>query len=147
MPGVTRREVLRDLAVTTAALSAAGVTWPSLAQDEEVIPFTDLSAAAPGAPPPRRPPSLQTFYTPNDEFFAIQHYAVPPLDAAAHRLRVGGLMRTHSSCRWTSCGNVPAWSTSLDSNAPGTTTPARILSSATPDGPAPLSSACCEPKA
>jgi DMSO/TMAO reductase YedYZ molybdopterin-dependent catalytic subunit len=92
MRSVTRREALRDLAVTTAALSAAAVAWPALAQDEVVIPFIDLPAAAPGAPPQRVPPSLQTFYTPNDEFFAVQHYAVPPVDAATHRLQIAGLI-------------------------------------------------------
>src|SRR5580765_8052080 len=83
---VTRREVLQGLIATSIAL---GADWPALAQGEQVIPFTDLPAPAPN----RIPPTLETFLTTNDAFFAVQHYAVPPvMDPAAYRLRITGLV-------------------------------------------------------
>ena len=42
-----------------------------------------------GPPPPRQ---LATFLTPNDLFFVRNHAPVPRVDAAAYRLRVGGLV-------------------------------------------------------
>ena len=83
---VTRREVLQGLLATSVALSA---DWPALAQGEEIIPFTDLPAPQRG----RVPPTLETFFTPNDAFYNVQHYPTPaPVDPAAFRLRVSGLV-------------------------------------------------------
>jgi DMSO/TMAO reductase YedYZ molybdopterin-dependent catalytic subunit len=83
---VSRREMLQGLFAAGVAL---GADWPALAQGEEVIPFTDLPAPAAG----RLPPTLETFLTPNDAFFAVQHYPVPPpIEPAAYRLRVTGLV-------------------------------------------------------
>src|SRR5436190_1923768 len=83
---MTRREVLQGLA---AAGLAFGGGLPVLAQSEEVVPFTDVPAAAPG----RTPPTLQNFFLPNDEFFAVQHYPVPPpIDLATYELRLTGLV-------------------------------------------------------
>ena len=70
---VSRREMLQGLLAAGVAL---GADWPALAQGEEVVPFIDLPAPAAG----RVPPSLQNFFTPSAEFFAVQHYAVPPAD-------------------------------------------------------------------
>jgi DMSO/TMAO reductase YedYZ molybdopterin-dependent catalytic subunit len=83
---VSRREVLQGL---VAAGIALGTDWPALAQGEVVIPFTDLPAPAPN----RIPPTLETFLTANDAFFAVQHYPVPPvMNPAAYRLRITGLV-------------------------------------------------------
>lgn len=84
---LSRREVLQNLVAAGVVL---GVDWPALAQGEEVIPFIDLPPAGANA---RVPPSLQNFFTPNDEFFAVQHYPVPPpMDPAAYKLRITGLV-------------------------------------------------------
>ena len=83
---VTRRELLQGLLATCAVI---GADWPVLAQGEEVIAFTDLPAPARG----RLPPTLETFLTPNDTFFAVQHYPVPEaIGPAAYRLRITGLV-------------------------------------------------------
>jgi DMSO/TMAO reductase YedYZ molybdopterin-dependent catalytic subunit len=83
---VTRREALQGL---VAAGIALGADWPTLAQGEEVVPFTDLPAPARG----RVPPTLETFLTANEAFYTVQHYPVPsPVDPAAYRLRVSGLV-------------------------------------------------------
>src|SRR4030095_9345000 len=83
---VTRREMLQELLAAGVVLSAG---WPVLAQGEEVVPFTDLPAPAPG----RTPPTLQNFFSANDDFFAVQHYPVPPaIDPSAYALRISGLV-------------------------------------------------------
>lgn len=84
---VSRREMLQGLFAAGVAL---GADWPALAQGEEVVPFIDLPAPNPGA---RVPPTLQSFFTPNEEFFAVQHYPVPPaIDPAVYKLRITGLV-------------------------------------------------------
>jgi DMSO/TMAO reductase YedYZ molybdopterin-dependent catalytic subunit len=83
---VTRRDVLNGL---LAAGVAAGFDWPLLAQGEQVVPFTDLPAPQRG----RVPPTLETFFTANEAFYNVQHYPTPPpVDPAAFRLRVSGLV-------------------------------------------------------
>src|SRR5213075_1530762 len=79
-------------------LELSGLSLPLLAQGEEVVPFTDTFAPAPpaagAAPPPPRfdPRNLKEFIVPNDQFFAVQHYNVPKVDAATYSLRIGGLV-------------------------------------------------------
>ncbi len=94
---LTRRDVLQGLVAAGMALEFSGL--PLWAQGEEVVPFTDLPAptpSAPGAPPaPPRfdPKNLQNFFVSNEEFFAVAHYGIPaPLDAAAYKLRITGLV-------------------------------------------------------
>ena len=83
---MTRRELLQGLAAAGIAL---GAEWPALAQGEDVVPFTDVPPPAPG----RTPPTLQNFFLPGDEFFAVQHYPVPPpIDPATYALRLTGLV-------------------------------------------------------
>jgi len=83
---MSRRDVLQGLVATGIAL---GADWPALAQGEVVIPFTDIPAPAPN----RIPPTFETFLTENDKFFAVQHYAVPPvMDPSAYKLRITGLV-------------------------------------------------------
>jgi DMSO/TMAO reductase YedYZ molybdopterin-dependent catalytic subunit len=95
---LTRRDVLQGLFAAGVALEFSGMSLPLLAQNEEVVPFTDLPApAAPaaGAPPaaPRFDPrELKDFIVPNDKFFAVQHYNTPTLDQAAYKLRIEGLV-------------------------------------------------------
>lgn len=81
-------------------LSAAGMmTWLSqsskgLAQnwnDGELVPFLDE---------PRTPPNrldwevLDSWLTPQDQVFSVQHYGVPEFDYAEYRLEIGGLVQT-----------------------------------------------------
>ena len=95
---MTRRETLRR------GLAAVGVLalvpeWalPGLAQGEVDVPFTDVPATfnfspADGA---RRFLDLRKIdgpITPTDQFFFIQHYNKPELDAATYRLKVTGLV-------------------------------------------------------
>ena len=95
----SRREVLRG-GLAVAGLAALGIPdWaiPALAQDEVLVPFTDIPGGkvntTPG--PDRRSLDTQTItgmLTPRDQFFTIQHYGHPKIDAAAFRLRIDGLV-------------------------------------------------------
>ena len=93
-----RRDVLKS-ALTLAGLMSLG--WPefilpALAADEEVVPFTDF----PGDFNPKPRPgvrvldtrTIQSFITPSDQFFTIQHYGRPVMDPSTYRLKISGLV-------------------------------------------------------
>jgi DMSO/TMAO reductase YedYZ molybdopterin-dependent catalytic subunit len=95
---MTRRETLRR------GLAAAGVLalvpeWalPALAQGEVDVPFTDIPESFNPSPADGARRSLDLrridgLLTPNDQFFFIQHYNKPEIDAAAFRLKLTGLV-------------------------------------------------------
>src|SRR3984893_7736204 len=95
---LTRRDVLQGLFAAGVALEFSGIPVPLLAQNEEVVPFTDLpapaapAAAAAPAPPRFDPRNLKDFIVSNDQFFAVQHYNVPKLATDTYKLRLGGLV-------------------------------------------------------
>jgi DMSO/TMAO reductase YedYZ molybdopterin-dependent catalytic subunit len=97
--GMTRRETLKRGITATAALALVpDWVWPALAQGEADVPFTDVPASF--IPNPangsRRSLDLRKIdglITPSDQFFFIQHYDRPALDAAAHRLKLSGLVQ------------------------------------------------------
>jgi DMSO/TMAO reductase YedYZ molybdopterin-dependent catalytic subunit len=94
----SRRDVLRSsLALGgLAALNLPDWAIPALAQNEVVVPFTDLPATVNFTPTPeRRIFDVRTIdgpLTPADRFFTIQHYGIPDVDPAAFRLSVSGLV-------------------------------------------------------
>jgi DMSO/TMAO reductase YedYZ molybdopterin-dependent catalytic subunit len=94
----SRREVLKG-AAALAGLSALGIPeWalPALAQDETIVPFTDLPATINLTPTAdRRVLDIRTIngpFTPKEQFFTTQHYGHPVIDPAAFRLKVSGLV-------------------------------------------------------
>jgi DMSO/TMAO reductase YedYZ molybdopterin-dependent catalytic subunit len=98
--GISRREVIRAGAVL-AGLAAVGMPkWalPALAQSAEVIPWTDIPAnftpslGAGMRTLDTRTVERSTFITSADDFYAVQHYPVPPVDPATYKLRVTGLV-------------------------------------------------------
>lgn len=95
--GMTRRETLRR-GVAAAGALALVPEWalPALAQGEVDVPFSDVPATFNFSPPDgaRRFLDLRTIdglITPTDQFFFIQHYNKPELDAATYRVKVTGL--------------------------------------------------------
>ena len=92
---LSRREMLHGL-LATGVVMGAGWPLPALAQGEEVVPFLDFPEDFNPSPQPGvrffDTRTLQSFLTPNDQFFTIQHYNVPEIDPASYRLRLTGLV-------------------------------------------------------
>ncbi|MCA9265622.1 MAG: molybdopterin-dependent oxidoreductase [Planctomycetales bacterium] len=90
---LNRRDVIR-----TSLLSSAGfLMWlsrscPALAEaasDGDLVPFVD----EPRTPPDRLDwETLDSWLTPQDQVFSVQHYGVPEFDYADCRLDIGGLV-------------------------------------------------------
>ncbi|MGE0405331.1 MAG: molybdopterin-dependent oxidoreductase [Candidatus Korobacteraceae bacterium] len=95
---VTRREVLRG-GLAAAALASMGIPeWalPALAQGEELVPFTDFPANFNPNPSPIvrfvDTRTIDSFYTPADKWFTIQHYGQPDVDLGAYKLKITGML-------------------------------------------------------
>lgn len=94
---ISRRDVLKSgVSLGAVAFTASTLPWVAMAQDEELIPFSDIPDSwAPGS---RRPGSghiidtrnITSFYS--DDFYVVQHYGEPELDVDAYRLRISGLV-------------------------------------------------------
>lgn len=96
-PSVSRRTLLKSSAAAMAGLSVMRVTMPAAAFQTPtggvVIPWTD-------PPDPNPVPdvivrqldweTLDSWITPNDEFFAIKHYTEPTIDMSTWALQISG---------------------------------------------------------
>jgi DMSO/TMAO reductase YedYZ molybdopterin-dependent catalytic subunit len=85
--------------IALAGLGVLGLpdwAFPALAQEETLVPFTDLPETLTLArTPDRRIIDIRTIrdvFTPADQFFTTQHYGHPEVDVATYRLRVSGLV-------------------------------------------------------
>jgi DMSO/TMAO reductase YedYZ molybdopterin-dependent catalytic subunit len=89
----SRRDVLKQ-GVASAAAGVALMAWPRFVfpgqqSDEELVPFLNM---------PRTPENrldwemLDSWITPQDQVFNVQHYGIPQVDAASYALHVGGLV-------------------------------------------------------
>ncbi|MEM9404027.1 MAG: sulfite oxidase [Pseudomonadota bacterium] len=96
-----RRDVLKSgLAIGGAAATAAMPFWSklALAQGEELVPLTDVPDDYAIGPKKREAIHfvdtryIDSFYTPNEEFYAVQHYGQPDIDADDYRLRITGMV-------------------------------------------------------
>jgi DMSO/TMAO reductase YedYZ molybdopterin-dependent catalytic subunit len=95
---ISRRQVLAG-GVAAGTLAMLGVPeWilPALAQDETLVPFTDIPANFATNPSAdvrvldiRR---IDGPVTKRDEFFTLQHYGQPDVDPATYRLSLSGLV-------------------------------------------------------
>jgi DMSO/TMAO reductase YedYZ molybdopterin-dependent catalytic subunit len=95
---MTRRQTLKRALAAAGALALVP-EWalPALAQGEIDVPFTDIPATFNVSPPNGNNRFLDLrridgLMTPADQFFFIQHYNKPELDAAAYRLKLTGLV-------------------------------------------------------
>jgi DMSO/TMAO reductase YedYZ molybdopterin-dependent catalytic subunit len=96
-----RRGFLKQgMTIGALSLAASQSLWSrfAIAADEELVPFTDMPPefvappVAPGATHYLDSRTISSFYTPNDDFYIIQHYGQPTEVAANHSLRVTGLV-------------------------------------------------------
>jgi DMSO/TMAO reductase YedYZ molybdopterin-dependent catalytic subunit len=96
-----RRDFLKSgLAVGAMAATVSMPFWSklALAQGEELVPFTDVPEGfrappvTPGAVHFLDTRSLDSFYTPNDDFYIVQHYNQPVISNDQYSLRITGLV-------------------------------------------------------
>lgn len=96
---ISRRETLRR-GLAASSLIAMLPEWamPALAQGDTEVEFTDI----PETFIPNNPKSPSRVYdirkidgliTPKDQFFAVQHFGRPEIDASTYRLKVTGLVK------------------------------------------------------
>jgi DMSO/TMAO reductase YedYZ molybdopterin-dependent catalytic subunit len=96
---ISRRETLKR-GLAAASLLALVPDWavPALAQGEIDVPFTDypanfkVNADPAGANRRLDIRTIDGYATPNDQFFFIQHYNRPEVDASSWRLKFTGLV-------------------------------------------------------
>lgn len=87
-----RRQALKVGAASAAGIAAAfpALGFPEPAADEQLVPFLDT---------PRTPPNrldwetLDSWLTPSDQVFNVQHYGIPEFAAKDFKLQVGGLVK------------------------------------------------------
>ncbi len=90
-----RRDALKHTAITSvgfmAWLSQAAPAFSQLANEGELVPFVDE---------PRTSPNrldwevLDSWLTPQDQVFSVQHYGIPEFDYKDYRLEIGGMIKT-----------------------------------------------------
>ena len=94
---ITRRETLKR-GLAASSLLAFLPELPALAQGETDVPFTDYPANYKSNSNPNAANrfldirNIDGQITPNDQFFFIQHYNRPEIDANAYRLKLTGLV-------------------------------------------------------
>lgn len=99
-PVFTRRRSLQATGLFGMAALGGMPFWSRLAMgaDEELVPFTDMPEGfvappvAPGAIHYLDTRGISSFYTPNDDFYIIQHYNQPEVAEADFRLKITGLV-------------------------------------------------------
>jgi len=96
-----RREVLKSgLALGGLAATAGMPFWSQLAmaQGETLVPFSDVpegfaaNPVTPGGFHFLDTRLIDSFYTPNDDFYIVQHYNQPEIAPEDYRLRITGLV-------------------------------------------------------
>lgn len=95
---ISRRDALQTGSSAAVALlawlSLPGVAFPGTEGDEELVPFLDM---------PRTPPerldweTLDTWLTPQDQVFSVQHYGTPEFKYDSFQLGIGGLVERPGS--------------------------------------------------
>lgn len=97
----SRRTVLKNgVALGGLAATTALPFWSKLAlgASEELVPFTDMPEnytvppVAPGGVHYLDTSKVEGFYTPNDDFYIVQHYNQPTIAESDYRLNITGLV-------------------------------------------------------
>jgi DMSO/TMAO reductase YedYZ molybdopterin-dependent catalytic subunit len=99
---IDRRALLKRSINTGLALGAVASLprWamPALAQNEVLVPFSDMpedfqrGPAIPGGTHFLDTRQISSFYTDNADFYVVQHYGQPEVDVDNYRLKVTGLV-------------------------------------------------------
>jgi DMSO/TMAO reductase YedYZ molybdopterin-dependent catalytic subunit len=90
---LTRREAIKSGAVSTMTglllLADADFVFPGQENDEQLVPFLGMPRAVPNRLDWE---TLDSWLTPSDQVFNVQHYGIPEFDAADYRLEIAGLV-------------------------------------------------------
>ena len=95
---LSRRTLLKGGGAAFAGLTVLQVSGPAHAfpgkpGEEVVLPWLDQPDEPPDDAPQLVWEELDSWYTPNNEFFVVNHYPVQPkLDPTAYRLAISGLV-------------------------------------------------------
>ena len=97
-----RRTLLKGGGAAFAGLSVLKVAGPAHAfpgepGEEEVLHWLGEPPPEPGIPNLLDWEQLESWYSPDHQFFVVSHFDEPVLDAADWRLRIGGLVRRKPS--------------------------------------------------
>ena len=89
----TRRQALKTGSALTAALLAQmlrpGFVFPAQDEQEELVPFLNMPRTGPNSLDWE---TLDSWITPQDQVFSVQHYGIPEFDAAEFALEITGLV-------------------------------------------------------
>ncbi|MCB1671237.1 MAG: molybdopterin-dependent oxidoreductase [Gammaproteobacteria bacterium] len=98
----SRRELLKGAVkggvLAAGAISFPGWLLPTLAQGEQLVPFTDIPDSfqlrdkQSGSTYFQDIRQINSFYSPNEDFYVVQHYGQPQLDLSSYRLKVTGMV-------------------------------------------------------
>ena len=90
---VSRRDAVKSGAAFLSAAALGKWQLPVLQSEEEVVPWTDVPPNFnPGAALDTRMLRRETFITPSENFYLVQHYGLLQVDPATYKLRVTGLI-------------------------------------------------------
>ncbi len=90
----TRREAMKRSAISSVAfmawLSHASPVFSRQADEGELVPFLDEPRTSPNRLDWE---ALDTWLTPQDQVFSVQHYGVPKFNYEDYRLEIGGMVK------------------------------------------------------
>jgi DMSO/TMAO reductase YedYZ molybdopterin-dependent catalytic subunit len=90
---LSRREILKSSATSAAAglmlMSTPEFLFPNQRADETLVPFLDMPRTAPNRLDWE---TLDSWITPQDQVFNVQHYGMPEFETEDFRLEIAGLV-------------------------------------------------------
>ena len=91
---VTRREAMKRTAITSVGfmswISHASPVFSKQASEGELVPFLDEPRTSPNRLDWE---ALDSWLTPQDQVFSVQHYGIPKFDYNDYRLEIGGMVK------------------------------------------------------
>lgn len=93
-----RRKILKGGVLAAGAAVVPNLVFPSLAQGESLVPFTDVpdtfnvGPVRPNATHYLDTREITSYFTDNDDFYLVQHYGQPEIDNDSWRLKVTGMV-------------------------------------------------------
>lgn len=97
-PTTSRREALQTGSAVAAAvfaqMSMPDFVFPGQEQAEALVPFSNMPRTGPNRLDWE---TLDSWLTPQDQVFSVQHYGIPEFDTKVHQIEITGLVNTPKS--------------------------------------------------